>query len=161
MIASMSLLVTTGRSYAVDSAVKRAHLAGIPVIVAAGNFKRNACLYSPAASPYAISVGESRTVSDSINYRPFVSAMCDLRHTCIVHTYGIVLTVSNMILHGVRGAFYWQCHSLGDILSNAQTEYLASHPHDQHIRMYTLVNLHMQCHYLTANSEHTNLTLSY
>ena len=102
----MSLLVTTGRSYAVDSAVKRAHLAGIPVIVAAGNFKRNACLYSPASSPYAISVGKSHIVSDSMNYRPFASAECDLRHTCIVHTYRIVLTVSNMIPHGVGGAFY-------------------------------------------------------
>ena len=61
MIASLSVIVTTGKSYAINSAVKQAHLAGIPVVVAAGNFRRNACLYSPASSPYAISVGESLT----------------------------------------------------------------------------------------------------
>lgn len=60
MVASLSLIVITGKSYAIDYAVKRVHLAGIPVVVAAGNYKKNACLYSPASSPYTITVGESR-----------------------------------------------------------------------------------------------------
>ena len=63
MIVSMSVIVLSGRSYTIDSAVKRVHLAGIPVVVAAGNFKRDACSYSPVSSPYTISVSESPSVS--------------------------------------------------------------------------------------------------
>ena len=86
MIASLSVIVTTGKSYAIDSAVKQAHLAGIPVVVAAGNFKRNACLYSPASSPYAISVGESLTEGEG------TIILC-MRESDHMHTHACILRV--------------------------------------------------------------------
>jgi hypothetical protein len=42
-----------------NSEVEEAALAGIPMVVAAGNYRRDACHFSPAASPYAIVVGGS------------------------------------------------------------------------------------------------------
>ena len=110
MIASLSVIVTTGKSYAIDSAVKQAHLAGIPVVVAAGNFKRNACLYSPASSPYAISVGESLTEGECTS----AQVLCErgttsthmhvfcVRHTTIPHEGG----------GGGRGGEYYIHHDV-------------------------------------------------
>ena len=89
MIASLSVIVTTGKSYAIDSAVKQAHLAGIPVVVAAGNFKRNACLYSPASSPYAISVGESlilKVKAQSFCACKRVTTCTHMNVFCVYHT---------------------------------------------------------------------------
>lgn len=47
------------RSALVDAAVARTVAAGIPVVVAAGNYGANACGYSPAAAPAAITVAAS------------------------------------------------------------------------------------------------------
>lgn len=45
------------KNNAVNKAVKIAHSQGIPVVVAAGNNNGNSCLYSPASSTFAITVG--------------------------------------------------------------------------------------------------------
>jgi serine protease len=42
-----------------DDAVQRLHNAGVTVVVAAGNYSGNACSYSPARAPAAITVGST------------------------------------------------------------------------------------------------------
>ena len=61
-VANMSL--GGGASQATDDAVERMFAAGVPVAVAAGNDNANACNYSPARAPNAITVG-STTSSDA------------------------------------------------------------------------------------------------
>lgn len=63
-VANMSL--GGGASSAVDSAVQRLTDAGVTTVVAAGNDSSNACNYSPARAPSAITVG-STTSSDSMS----------------------------------------------------------------------------------------------
>ncbi len=46
-----------GASSAMDAAIARATARGIPVVVAAGNESRNACLGSPARAPSALTIG--------------------------------------------------------------------------------------------------------
>lgn len=54
-VVSMSL---SGNSFnAMDDAVRNAHSMGVTVVVAASNDRNDACNYSPARSPYAITVG--------------------------------------------------------------------------------------------------------
>ncbi len=54
-VANMSL--GGGASSAMDAAIARATAKGIPVVVAAGNENRNACLGSPARAPSALTIG--------------------------------------------------------------------------------------------------------
>ena len=61
-VANMSL--GGGASVALDAAVGAAVTAGVTVVVAAGNSNDNACNYSPARAPTAITVGAT-TSSDS------------------------------------------------------------------------------------------------
>ena len=61
-VANMSL--GGGASTAVDNAVQNAINAGVTMVVAAGNSNANACNYSPARAPNAITVG-STTSSDA------------------------------------------------------------------------------------------------
>jgi serine protease len=56
-VANMSL--GGGVSQATDDAVQRMHNAGVTVVVAAGNDNSNACNYSPARAPAAITVGST------------------------------------------------------------------------------------------------------
>jgi hypothetical protein len=62
--AVMNLSLGGGLSGLLDAAVQRAVEDGITVVVAAGNSNANACNYSPAAAPNAITVG-STTTNDS------------------------------------------------------------------------------------------------
>ena len=63
-IISMSL----GGAYSLteNNAVDDAHRAGVNVVVAAGNDAGNACSYSPASAPLAITVG-STTNQDAVS----------------------------------------------------------------------------------------------
>jgi len=56
-VANMSL--GGGASTATDNAVTNMHNAGVTVVVAAGNDNGNACSYSPARAPLAITVGST------------------------------------------------------------------------------------------------------
>ncbi|KAL5502504.1 hypothetical protein EMCRGX_G009294 [Ephydatia muelleri] len=58
-IVSMSL--GGGYFQTINDAVKKLYSLGIPVIVAAGNERSDACAYSPASSPYAVMVGGTRS----------------------------------------------------------------------------------------------------
>jgi subtilisin family serine protease len=53
-----------GANSSVDAAVSRLHNSGVTVVVAAGNSNANACNYSPARAPVAVTVG-STTSSDA------------------------------------------------------------------------------------------------
>jgi len=56
-VANMSL--GGGANQATDDAVQRLHNSGVTVVVAAGNDGQNACNYSPARAPSAITVGST------------------------------------------------------------------------------------------------------
>lgn len=61
-VANMSL--GGGASSALDTAINNLHNSGVTVVVAAGNSNANACNYSPARAPAAITVG-STTSTDA------------------------------------------------------------------------------------------------
>ncbi|XP_072046324.1 aqualysin-1-like [Amphiura filiformis] len=67
--AVVSMSLGGGASYAEDQAVKNLYNAGFVVSVAAGNDNANACNYSPARAPEAITVGatDSRDVRSSFS----------------------------------------------------------------------------------------------
>ena len=63
-IISMSLTGPTMKS--IDVAIKQAYNSGVVTVVAAGNFQQDACRYSPASSPDAITVGGTREQGDGL-----------------------------------------------------------------------------------------------
>ena len=63
-VISMSLI--GGKSDAVADVLRNAKKAGIVTVVAAGNFRRDACAYHPAASPDAITVGGTQEDRDQL-----------------------------------------------------------------------------------------------
>lgn len=60
-----------GASTALDAAVANAVAQGIPVIVAAGNSKANACNYSPAREPLAFTIGATESNDRMASYSNF------------------------------------------------------------------------------------------
>lgn len=74
-VANMSL--GGGASSAVDTAVRNAIVAGVTVVVAAGNDNQNACNYSPARQPDAITVG-STTNTDARSSFSNIGACLDI-----------------------------------------------------------------------------------
>ena len=63
-IISMSLIGPPHRS--VDIALEKAYKAGVISVTAAGNYKDDACDYSPASSQHAITVGGSKEKGDGL-----------------------------------------------------------------------------------------------
>ena len=63
-VVSMSLIGPFSK--AANEAVRKAESEGIIVVVAAGNFKRDACDYSPASSEEAITVGGTKERNDGL-----------------------------------------------------------------------------------------------
>jgi len=74
-VASMSL--GGGRSPALDNAVQNLIAQGVPVVVAAGNEGSDACNFSPAATPEALTVG-SIGQSGSVSYFSNTGSCVDL-----------------------------------------------------------------------------------
>ena len=72
-VANMSL--GGGASSALDTAVKEAHNAGVVMVVAAGNSNANACNYSPAREPSAITVGATTSSDARASYSNFGSCL--------------------------------------------------------------------------------------
>lgn len=68
-VANMSL--GGGASSTTDSAVTRMHNAGVTVVVAAGNDNANACNYSPARAPLAITVGSTTNTDARSSFSNF------------------------------------------------------------------------------------------
>lgn len=68
-VANMSL--GGGASTATDDAVTRMHNAGVTVVVAAGNDNSNACNYSPARAPVAITVGSTTNTDARSSFSNF------------------------------------------------------------------------------------------
>lgn len=69
MVANMSL--GGGRTSAVDNAVSNSINAGVVYVVAAGNSSANACNYSPAATPNAITVGATTNTDGRASFSNF------------------------------------------------------------------------------------------
>jgi subtilisin family serine protease len=67
-IISMSLVGS--KSSSVEVALERAYKEGIVLVAAAGNYRKDACLYSPASSPYVITVGGSKESGDGLYWFP-------------------------------------------------------------------------------------------
>jgi subtilisin family serine protease len=65
-VANMSL--GGGKSDSVNNAVAALHNSGVPVVVAAGNSNADACRYSPASEPLAITVGATQSDDNRANY---------------------------------------------------------------------------------------------
>ena len=68
-VANMSL--GGGASQATDDAVARMTAAGVTVVVAAGNSNDNACNYSPARAPSAITVGSTTSTDARSSFSSF------------------------------------------------------------------------------------------
>ncbi len=68
-VANMSL--GGGASQATDDAVARMSAAGVTVVVAAGNSNDNACNYSPARAPSAITVGSTTNTDARSSFSSF------------------------------------------------------------------------------------------
>ena len=68
-VANMSL--GGGASTATDDAIQRMHAAGVTVVVAAGNDNANACNYSPARAPNAITVGSTTNTDARSSFSNF------------------------------------------------------------------------------------------
>jgi subtilisin family serine protease len=72
-VANMSL--GGGASQAINDAVQRAVTKGITMVVAAGNDGANACSYSPASAPNAITVGATTSTDARSSYSNFGSCV--------------------------------------------------------------------------------------
>jgi subtilisin family serine protease len=72
-VANMSL--GGGASSTLDTAVRKAHNAGVTMVVAAGNSNANACNYSPAREPTAITVGATTSSDARASYSNFGSCL--------------------------------------------------------------------------------------
>ena len=75
--AVMNLSLGGAQSTALDDVVKYATLQGIIVTVAAGNSSQNACNFSPASEPTAITVGAS-TIDDAVANYSNIGSCVDL-----------------------------------------------------------------------------------
>ncbi len=64
-----------GASSAMDAAIAQATAKGIPVVVAAGNESRNACLGSPARAPSALTVGATDSQDRRASFSNFGSCL--------------------------------------------------------------------------------------
>ncbi len=72
-VANMSL--GGGASQATDDAVARMTAAGVTVVVAAGNSNDNACNYSPARAPSAITVGSTTSTDARSSFSSYGSCL--------------------------------------------------------------------------------------
>jgi subtilisin family serine protease len=72
-VANMSL--GGGKSTSVNAAVARAHDQGVTMVVAAGNSNANACNYSPASEPKAVTVGATTSTDARASYSNFGSCL--------------------------------------------------------------------------------------
>jgi serine protease len=70
-VGSMSL--GGGASLALDNAIAGATAQGVTMVVAAGNDNRDACRYSPARAPTAITVGATTNTDSRAYYSNFGS----------------------------------------------------------------------------------------
>jgi len=90
--AVVSMSLSGANSPALNAQIEKLVKSGIPVVVAAGNHRKNACYYSPASASGVIAVGGTRQSRDNIyyysNYGPCVDIMApgqsiiSAQHTC-------------------------------------------------------------------------------
>lgn len=64
-----------GASTSLDAAVAKVAASGVPVVVAAGNDNANACNYSPAREPSAITVGATTSADARASYSNYGSCL--------------------------------------------------------------------------------------
>ena len=64
VVVSMSLIGT--KSYSLDIALKKAFDLGVVMVASAGNFRADACDFSPSSSPYVITVGATKEEGDGL-----------------------------------------------------------------------------------------------
>lgn len=73
-VANISLSMS-GISTALDSAIKKSVAAGVVYVIAAGNNNQNACNYSPARTPEAITVGAVNSLDQRSGFSNFGSCV--------------------------------------------------------------------------------------
>lgn len=66
--AVVNMSLHSGRSRAIDTAVRNSIRTGLPYVVAAGNGADDACLGSPSSTPEAITVGASTRTDEAASY---------------------------------------------------------------------------------------------
>jgi subtilisin family serine protease len=102
MVANMSL--GGGRSSTVDAAVANSVKAGVVQVVAAGNSNANACNYSPAREPLALTVGATTSSDSRASYSNFGSCLDLFAPGSSITSAWINSNTSTAILNGTSMA---------------------------------------------------------
>eukprot|EP00057_Strongylocentrotus_purpuratus_P024367 XP_011678841.1 PREDICTED: cuticle-degrading protease-like [Strongylocentrotus purpuratus] len=134
-VASMS--VGGGASTSLDTAIRELVSSGVPVVVAAGNSNADACNFSPAREPSAITVGAS-TQTDSIrsssNHGSCVDIFApgsEITSTWYTsNTATAVLSGSSMACPHVAGALALNGRDTTSLLDSATNDVLQGVPTD-------------------------------
>ena len=132
-VANMSL--GTPSSPTLDTAVKNSIAAGITYVVAAGNQNDDACFYSPAEVPAAITVGNTDPINDSRDAQSNFGACVDLfapgRNIEAAYPDGLAAHPGCLIVVNTPGSRTESCSGTSEAaphVAGVAARYLETHP---------------------------------